>query len=242
MLAPPQQSSIACVAIIGAQNQPLLLHVGGGSDADAAATPAPSDDPQQAKRLRLSYVAHCALDALEEKVLLSRRAAAAAASASGGAGGGAGGGGGGGGGGAFLPAAAAAPPDAYLGLLYPTEEFRVYGYCSATHLKVVLVVEQAPLAAGAQAQQQQQQQQQQQHQQHAPFPPPPWPRDAALAALCRRLHAVYVDAASNPFFVPGAPLGDDPRVLRGVDAALAEFEAAGGGGGGGAAAAVAAAG
>jgi hypothetical protein len=178
--ASPPPPTVACVALIGAQNQPLLLHIRKADNQEDAAEASKS-------RLRLSYVAHCALDALEEKVLLARRAAAAEGT-----------------GGAFL--SSASPPDAYLGLLYPTEEYRVYGYCSATHLKVVLVVEPAAAVAVA-----------------ATATSSPWPRDAALAALCRRLHAVYVDAASNPFFVPGAPLEDDARVLKGVDAALGEF-------------------
>lgn len=186
---PPPTPVVACVALIGAQNQPLLLHIPNSND-----TQKDADADSTKSRLRLSYVAHCALDALEEKVLLARRAAAAAEGT----------------GGAFL--SSASPPDAYLGLLYPTEEYRVYGYCSATHLKVVLVVE--PAVGGTTA---------------APAAAPAWPRDAALAALCRRLHAVYVDAASNPFFVPGAPLEDDARVLKGVDAALEEFYRGGAG-------------
>jgi len=232
--APPQQpasAAIACVALIGRQNQPLLLRVllppapprpppaPGAPEAPAA----DADDPAQEQQLRFSYVAHCALDALEERVLLGRRAAAAAS----GGGGGAGAGGG---------------ADAFLGLLYPAEEHRVYGYCSATHLKVVLVVAPLPpgvggsgggnsgpgvaaAAAAAGAAAAAAASSPHAHADAAAAAAPCWPRDAPLARLCRRLHAVYADAASGPFFVPGAPLGDDPRVLAGVDAALADFSA-----------------
>jgi trafficking protein particle complex subunit 2 len=194
---------VACVALIGAQNQPLLLRPLSSSSSAAAAAATTTDDDDE-ERLRFSYIAHCALDALEEKVLLARRSAADAASAGPFAGGGVGVGGSGGG--------------AYLGLLYPTERYRVYGYCAATHLKVVLVVEPLLLFADARGG-------------GAAEPPPlpssssssSWPRDADLSALCRRLHLVYVDAASNPFFVAGAPLEEDSRVTAGVDAALEEF-------------------
>jgi hypothetical protein len=45
-------------------------------------------------------------------------------------------------------------------------------------------------------------------------------RDDALAPLLRRLHALYVDAASNPFHELGGPLRS-AKFDAAVDAALA---------------------
>jgi hypothetical protein len=203
MEEPAAVGGVRCVVMIGCQNQPLLL-------LETTTPDHHQDDSDPAeRRLRFSYIAHCALDALEEKVLLARRSAADAAPAPGGGGVGVG--------------AGAAGAGAYLGLLYPTERYRVYGYCSATHFKVVLVVEPVDRRGGGGGGA------------AAPEGPPPhtpsssWPRDADLSALCQRLHRVYVDATSNPFFLPGAPLEDDPRVKAGVGAALAEFASGGGG-------------
>ena len=71
---------IVCLAVVGPQNNPLFFK----------SFSSPSPDPE--RDLKLHFIVHCSLDAVEEKVLLKR-----------------------------------APLDAYLGLLYPTEEFRVYG-------------------------------------------------------------------------------------------------------------------
>eukprot|EP00850_Spirogloea_muscicola_P024673 SM001260S26277 [mRNA] locus=s1260:1103:2028:- [translate_table: standard] len=70
-------------------------------------------------------------------------------------------------------AAAGGGSDTFLGLLYPTEDYRVYGYVSNTRIKFVLVADDEEL------------------------------RDADVRDFFRRFHSAYVDAASNPFHVPG---------------------------------------
>ena len=71
---------IVCLAVVGPQNNPLFIKTffPQGPDPD--------------KDLKLHFVVHCSLDAIEERVLLKRSV-----------------------------------QDAFLGLLYPTEEYRVYG-------------------------------------------------------------------------------------------------------------------
>lgn len=62
------------------------------------------------------------------------------------------------------------PSDCYLGMLYPTEEYKVFGYVSNTKIKFMLVLSE------------------------------PIPKDDELRHIFRRFHATYVDAASNPFY------------------------------------------
>ncbi|CAM6082304.1 unnamed protein product [Calypogeia fissa] len=63
--------------------------------------------------------------------------------------------------------------ETFLGLLYPTEDYKVFGYLSNTKIKFILVTTDQDL------------------------------RDADVRNFFRRFHAAYVDAASNPFHVPG---------------------------------------
>ena len=64
--------------------------------------------------------------------------------------------------------------DMYLGLLYPTEEFRVYGYVTNSRVKIVLVLD-----AGGGAL-----------------------KDPELRNVFRKLHAAYIDVVANPFYIP----------------------------------------
>ncbi|KAG6763006.1 hypothetical protein POTOM_033534 [Populus tomentosa] len=70
--------------------------------------------------------------------------------------------------------------ETFLGLLYPTENYKVYGYLTNTKVKFILVTTDLDV------------------------------RDAdvrnlrcGIAKFFRRFHAAYVDAVSNPFHVPG---------------------------------------
>ncbi|KAG1663391.1 hypothetical protein FOA52_011668 [Chlamydomonas sp. UWO 241] len=76
--------------------------------------------------------------------------------------------------------------DPYLGLLYSTQEFRAYGYLSNTNTRFIAVLDDAAPA-----------------------------REEAASLLLRGLHALYVDAFSNPFFAH--PLGGGKFEAR-VDA------------------------
>ncbi|KAI7838528.1 hypothetical protein COHA_007671 [Chlorella ohadii] len=72
-------------------------------------------------------------------------------------------------------------PDAYLGLLSSEDELKVFGYVTNTRVKLVAVVDD-PIVKD----------------------------DEMRAQIFRRMHAAFVDAASNPFYQQGAPLAS-PR-------------------------------
>ncbi|ONM23209.1 SNARE-like superfamily protein [Zea mays] len=74
--------------------------------------------------------------------------------------------------------------ETFLGLLYPTENYRVYGYLTNTKVKFIMVTTDlnakdadARNSTGSCS---------------SPFP-----------QFFRKFHAAYVDAVSNPFHVPG---------------------------------------
>lgn len=69
--------------------------------------------------------------------------------------------------------AGAALNETFLGLLYPMEDYKVYGYLTNTKVKFILVTTDLDV------------------------------RDADVRSFFRRFHAAYVDAVSNPFHVPG---------------------------------------
>ncbi|KAG0477815.1 hypothetical protein HPP92_012534 [Vanilla planifolia] len=63
--------------------------------------------------------------------------------------------------------------ETYLGLLYPTENYKVYGYLTSTKIKFILVTTDLDV------------------------------KDVDVRSFFRRFHAAFVDAVSNPFHVPG---------------------------------------
>ncbi|XP_057493268.1 uncharacterized protein LOC130778798 [Actinidia eriantha] len=63
--------------------------------------------------------------------------------------------------------------ETFVGLLYPTENYKVYGYLTNTRVKFILVTTDLDV------------------------------RDADVRNFFRRFHSAYVDAVSNPFHVPG---------------------------------------
>ncbi|XP_033114478.1 trafficking protein particle complex subunit 2-like protein [Anneissia japonica] len=63
----------------------------------------------------------------------------------------------------------------YLGLLYPTEDYKVYGYVTNTKVKFVIVVESSNTQL----------------------------RDNEIRSKFRKLHNAYVDMLCNPFYTPG---------------------------------------
>lgn len=142
-------NSVACVAVVGKQNNPLYVRV--------LLRDQQHDDG--AHRLRFHYVVHTALDAIDERV------------------------------------ASAGRTDPFLGLLFPTEDSRVYGYAACTRVKFVLVL--AEDAADA-------------------------VRDAQVKQFFRRLHALFADAVSNPFYTQDHRIAS-PRFDREVEAACAIF-------------------
>uniref|UniRef100_A0A8I7B9L1 Trafficking protein particle complex subunit 2-like protein n=1 Tax=Hordeum vulgare subsp. vulgare TaxID=112509 RepID=A0A8I7B9L1_HORVV len=63
--------------------------------------------------------------------------------------------------------------ETFLGLLYPTENYKVYGYLTNTKVKFLMVTTDLDV------------------------------KDADARNFFRKFHAAYVDAVSNPFHVPG---------------------------------------
>ncbi|CAM8990926.1 unnamed protein product [Rhodiola kirilowii] len=62
--------------------------------------------------------------------------------------------------------------ETFLGLLYPTENYKVYGYLTNTKVKFILVTTDLDV------------------------------KDGDMRNFFRQFHSVYVDAVSNPFHVP----------------------------------------
>ncbi|KAG2499243.1 hypothetical protein HYH03_002822 [Edaphochlamys debaryana] len=148
--------TIACVAFIGPQNNPMYLR-----------SLEPASDDQY---MKLHYVVHCSLDAVEEKVLLKR-----------------------------------GPGDvqeSYLGLLYPTEDYRVYGYLTNTHVKIIVLLDdEAPV------------------------------KDDLVMRVMKRLHNLYVDTTSNPFHKFGMPISS-PRFDAALESIVSVYPRPGGSVGG----------
>ncbi|CAF2032989.1 hypothetical protein Bca4012_081175 [Brassica carinata] len=63
--------------------------------------------------------------------------------------------------------------EAFLGLLYPALNYKVYGYLTNTKVKFIMVTSDLDV------------------------------RDTDVRSFFRKFHAAYVDAVSNPFHVPG---------------------------------------
>lgn len=63
----------------------------------------------------------------------------------------------------------------YLGLLYSTEEHKIFGYVTNTKIKFIVVVESANTLL----------------------------RDNEVRTMFRRLHNLYTDVVCNPFYIPG---------------------------------------
>ncbi|KAK3859461.1 hypothetical protein Pcinc_034439 [Petrolisthes cinctipes] len=65
--------------------------------------------------------------------------------------------------------------DLYLGLLYATEEYKVFGYTTNTRIKFVIITDAANTTL----------------------------RDNEIRMMFRRLHSLYTNVVCNPFYIPG---------------------------------------
>ncbi|XP_003969967.1 trafficking protein particle complex subunit 2-like protein [Takifugu rubripes] len=63
----------------------------------------------------------------------------------------------------------------YLGLLYPTEDYKVYGFVTNTKVKFVIVVDSSNTSL----------------------------RDNEIRSMFRKLHNSFTDVMCNPFHIPG---------------------------------------
>ncbi|KAL6428072.1 hypothetical protein ACFW04_008445 [Cataglyphis niger] len=65
--------------------------------------------------------------------------------------------------------------DLYLGLLFATEEYKIYGYATNTKIKFVIVLQSSNVSL----------------------------RDNEVKMIFKKLHAAYSNAVCNPFYIPG---------------------------------------
>ncbi|XP_064094545.1 trafficking protein particle complex subunit 2-like protein [Macrobrachium nipponense] len=132
-----------CVSVIGKENSPLYVWVGSGRE-----------------ELHLHYLAHTALDVIQEKV-----------------------------------AAVSKTPDTrelYLGLLYASEEYKVYGYTTNTRIKFVIITDAGNTTL----------------------------RDNEIRMMFRRLHNMYTNVVCNPFYIPGEQI-NSREFDKGISALVA---------------------
>jgi len=74
--------------------------------------------------------------------------------------------------------------DKYLGLLYPTEDYKVYGYITNTNVKMIIVTTENAN-----------------------------PKDPDLRMFFTNFHKLYVNAASNPFYESNTKI-DSPSFVK----------------------------
>ncbi|CAH8584916.1 unnamed protein product [Heterobilharzia americana] len=82
----------------------------------------------------------------------------------------------------------------YLGLLYPMEDHRIYGYVTNTKIKFIMIFESHILSS---------QSSQSGLQTHT--------RDVDIRAMFQRLHSAYVNLVCSPFYKPGTPIQPDKQ-------------------------------
>ncbi|XP_064395358.1 trafficking protein particle complex subunit 2-like protein isoform X2 [Halichondria panicea] len=82
------------------------------------------------------------------------------------------------------------PREHYLGLLYPSEQYKIYGYATNTRVKLIIVTENTTSQS----------------------------RDIQIKALFKSLHVAYTDMLSNPFYTPGTKINSKvfDRVVSGL--------------------------
>ncbi|CAH8605141.1 unnamed protein product [Schistosoma curassoni] len=83
----------------------------------------------------------------------------------------------------------------YLGLLYPMEDHRIYGYVTNTKIKFIMIFESHVLSS------QSTQSNVSVHQTHL--------RDVDVRAMFQRLHTAYIALVCSPFYKPGTPIQPD---------------------------------
>ncbi|CAH8641761.1 unnamed protein product [Schistosoma rodhaini] len=83
----------------------------------------------------------------------------------------------------------------YLGLLYPMEDHRIYGYVTNTKIKFIMIFESHVLSS------QSTQSGVSVHQTHL--------RDVDVRAMFQRLHTAYVALVCSPFYKSGTPIQPD---------------------------------
>lgn len=104
--------------------------------------------------LKLTYIVHTSLDVVEEKIAAPGRRVGGAPSVGG---------------------------ESFLGLLFPTEEYRVYGYITSTKLKLVVIVDDVEPV-----------------------------RETEMRGLFKAFHHLVVNQLCNPFYVTDSKIVSAP--------------------------------
>jgi len=84
--------------------------------------------------------------------------------------------------------------DMYLGLLYPMEEYKVYGYITNSKIKLILVIDDTLAEV----------------------------KEAELRSLFKAFHNAYIELVLNPFYVPDDKI-DSKRFERRISALIASL-------------------
>ncbi|OQR81497.1 trafficking protein particle complex subunit 2 [Thraustotheca clavata] len=125
---------ICCVAIVGANNNPLFVR-----------------SIEEDDDLSFHYIVHISLDIIEEKGMIRSDRKVDSC----------------------VIVVKLSKDDMYLGFLGPVEDYRVYGYVTNTLVKIIVVVQDAPI------------------------------KESEMRNLFTELHKLYVNAMSNPFAIIG---------------------------------------
>ncbi|CAH8863615.1 unnamed protein product [Trichobilharzia szidati] len=82
----------------------------------------------------------------------------------------------------------------YLGLLYPMEDHRIYGYVTNTKVKFIMIFESQNLSPS------------QSTQSSLPSHQHTHLRDVNIRDMFQRLHTAYIDLVCSPFYKSGTPI------------------------------------
>lgn len=121
---------------------------------DRNSTPLKLISNDQTKEVNFHYIVHTSLDVVDEKLNNSNNLVAPTVKTT------------------------EPPRDLYLGILYSTEQHKVYGYVTNTSIKFILIVEASNTNI----------------------------RDNEIRQMFRKLHNGYSNMLYNPFYVPGTPI------------------------------------
>lgn len=106
-------------------------------------------DPLNETDLQFQYIVHTSIDVIEEKISMLS-----------------------------APKVGNDPREHYLGMLYPSEQHKVYGYATNTRVKFVIVTDNTTSQN----------------------------RDADMKLLFKNLHVAYTDMFCNPFYATGTKI------------------------------------
>mmetsp|Transcript_19973 Transcript_19973/g.32383 ORF Transcript_19973/g.32383 Transcript_19973/m.32383 type:complete len:188 (+) Transcript_19973:78-641(+) len=182
--------SLLCAGVISPANNPVYVHAfappgvatapgfsaatRGGDGKDGGGSELSLHHPPPGDPHAFLHILHCSLDAVEERLRATTIKTAA-----------------GGNEGGAVAGAGKGPKDPFLGMVYPTEDHRVYAYVTNTRARLLLLYDDRAE-----------------------------PAEGAVREVFRRLHAAYADAMSSPFAAAGQRI-DSPAFATAVRALAA---------------------